>query len=285
MSIVRSRDDAVIGSLLRTTSRIFDRGNETKAAENLYDTHLKRVIDIAMVLILAPVALPLMLVCMALVKATSRGAVLYSQVRVGRYGRQFRMYKIRSMRVDAESGTGPRWCTPGDSRITPVGWFLRKSHIDELPQLWNILRGELSLIGPRPERPEITTDLVRSLPAFIDRVEVRPGLSGLAQVLQPPDTSIHTVRRKLYYDLQYSTEVGPWLDARILFATGFHLVGVPARLIAWLFGFPPIPEASEGPLENAVQSSEQSAPESSSEFEAIAPPFARDSRMLSEARS
>src|SRR5205814_6794677 len=115
----------------------------------------KAVADYALAAGLMVVALPLMLGCILLVRLTSRGPAVYTQARVGRGGRVFTLYKIRTMYHDCESLTGPRWCLPGDPRITPVGWWLRKLHLDELPQLFNVLRGDMSLVGPRPERPEI----------------------------------------------------------------------------------------------------------------------------------
>src|SRR5205807_7700134 len=118
-----------------------------------------RGLDCALAVCLLIVTAPVILLAMLLIKLTSRGPALYSQSRLGLHGQPFRIYKIRTMIHDCESLTGPRWSVPGDRRVTPVGWFLRRAHLDELPQLWNILRGDMSLVGPRPERPEFVPQL------------------------------------------------------------------------------------------------------------------------------
>jgi lipopolysaccharide/colanic/teichoic acid biosynthesis glycosyltransferase len=173
-----------------------------------------------------------------LVKVTSRGPVFYSQVRLGRFGRPYRIYKIRTMLHDCEKGTGAKWSTPKDPRVTPVGRFLRRVHVDELPQLWNVIRGDMSLIGPRPERPEFVAILERAIPHYSERLQVRPGVTGLAQVQLPADTDLESVRRKLAYDLYYVRQVGPWLDLRILLCTVFHVIGVPYRVLRGLCRMP-----------------------------------------------
>src|SRR5262249_23695826 len=131
---------------------------------------------------------------------------------------------------------GARWSTPGDSRVTPVGRLLRLTHIDELPQLWNVLRGDMSLIGPRPERPEFVPQLERAIPLYRIRLLVRPGLTGLAQVQLPPDTNLDSVRVKLAYDLWYVRQLNFVLDLRILFATALKLFGVPFGVIRAVLG-------------------------------------------------
>lgn len=198
----------------------------------------KAAMDYALATVLLALAAPVMLAAMALVKLTSRGPAIYTQERLGRGGRPFTIYKIRTMAHDCERLTGPTWCVPGDPRVTPVGRVLRLTHLDELPQLWNVLRGELSLVGPRPERPAIAAKLELAIPDYRDRLLVRPGLTGLAQVQQEPDTDLSSVRRKLFYDLYYVRNAGPWLDLRIFASTAFHIAGVPAGLIARLFRFP-----------------------------------------------
>jgi lipopolysaccharide/colanic/teichoic acid biosynthesis glycosyltransferase len=214
------------------------RDRKDKRIPGYYDRVGKPALDRLIALALLIVTSPILAIAMLLVKLTSRGPALYTQERLGRDGRLFTIYKIRSMYQNSEAGSGPRWCLPNDPRVTPVGRFLRASHIDELPQLWNIFRGELSLVGPRPERPEIATDVERSLPEFRARLSVRPGLSGLAQVQQAPDTSLETVRRKLFYDQYYIANVGLGMDLRILVATALYVVGVPPTLIALVFRFP-----------------------------------------------
>jgi lipopolysaccharide/colanic/teichoic acid biosynthesis glycosyltransferase len=159
---------------------------------------------------------------------------------VGRDGRLFTIIKIRTMIDKCESLTGPRWAIPGDPRITPLGQFLRLSHLDELPQLLNVLRGQMSLIGPRPERPEFVPELERALPLYRDRLVLRPGVTGLAQVHLPGDTDVDSVRRKLAYDLYYIERLSPWLDLRILFCTVLYAVGVPFRISRQLVHMPSV---------------------------------------------
>jgi lipopolysaccharide/colanic/teichoic acid biosynthesis glycosyltransferase len=189
----------------------------------------KPVLDFAIALLLCVPALPILLVTALLVKLTSRGPVLYSQVRLGKNGRPFSMYKVRTMAHNCEKTSGARWCIPGDPRVTPLGRILRATHLDELPQLWNILRGEMSLVGPRPERPEFVPALERAIPHYRGRLQVRPGVSGLAQVQLPPDTDIPGVRRKLAHDLYYIRHFSGWLDLRILACTVLHLSGIPCH--------------------------------------------------------
>jgi lipopolysaccharide/colanic/teichoic acid biosynthesis glycosyltransferase len=198
----------------------------------------KTALDVTAALLLLVLAAPLILLAALLVKLTSRGPAFYTQDRVGRDGRVFTIYKIRTMIHNAESLTGPRWSIPGDPRITWFGQFLRLSHIDELPQLLNILRGEMSLVGPRPERPEFLPELQQSLPAYRDRLAVRPGVTGLAQVHLPADTDLESVRRKLLYDLYYLQHRSLLLDLRIVGCTLLYAFGVPFRLSRQLFRIP-----------------------------------------------
>lgn len=190
---------------------------------------IKRGFEVFLSLVLCVPAFPLILISAIVVKLTSRGPVFYSQIRLGRHGQPFRIWKIRSMVVESEAN-GPCWSKPGDPRITRVGRFLRKTHLDELPQLWNVLRGDMSLVGPRPERPEFVPSLEHAIPLYRDRLQVRPGLTGLAQVQLPPDTDLESVRRKLACDLFYIHHVGFWLDIRLIVVTSFYLVG---RSCAW----------------------------------------------------
>ena len=196
-------------------------------------------IEFLLALLILVVSMPIILIALILVRATSPGPVIYSQKRLGRGGRVFTIYKIRTMYRDSEPN-GARWSVPGDPRITPVGRLLRSSHIDELPQLINILQGKMSLIGPRPERPEIVVQLERVIPEYRRRLNVRPGVTGLAQVLQPPDTNLSMVSSKLFLDLYYIDHCNLWLDFRILLATVPHVFRVPEQTIARVFGFPQI---------------------------------------------
>jgi lipopolysaccharide/colanic/teichoic acid biosynthesis glycosyltransferase len=205
----------------------------------------KHAADFALAGLLTLPAVPLVLLAALLVKLTSRGPALYTQTRVGENGRQFTIWKIRSMIHNCESLTGPRWSIPGDPRVTLVGAFLRKSHLDELPQLWNVLKGEMSLIGPRPERPEFVPELERELPGYWQRLLVRPGVTGLAQVQLPPDTDVTSVRRKLAHDLYYIRHISPWLDVRLLFCTAFYALGLPFGLAGRLLGIPDCAKVEE----------------------------------------
>lgn len=198
----------------------------------------KRALEWALSAALLFMAAPLIVVIMALVKLTSRGPALYSQVRVGLDGRLFVIYKVRTMLHNHESRTGPRWTSANDPGITPIGNFLRRSHLDELPQLWNILRGEMSLVGPRPERPEFVSNLERAIPRYRDRLIVRPGLTGLAQTQLPPDTDLEGVKRKLAFDLYYIQHFDLWLDLRLLASTALFLMGIPFSLSRRLLRIP-----------------------------------------------
>ncbi len=208
---------------------------------------LKAVLDAALAAVLLVAAIPAVAVAALLVRLTSRGPAFYSQVRVGRGGRPFTLYKLRTMYHDCERLTGPRWATPDDPRVTPVGWVLRKAHVDELPQLWNVLRGEMSLVGPRPERPEFVSRLEEVIPHYRERLLVRPGITGLAQIQLPPDTDLDSVRRKLAYDRYYVHHVGFGLDARIVLGTALHLLSLPFALSRRLVRLP-----DGGSLEAAV---------------------------------
>jgi lipopolysaccharide/colanic/teichoic acid biosynthesis glycosyltransferase len=198
----------------------------------------KNVADFLIALLLAVPALPLLLLIALLVKLTSRGPAFYTQTRLGKGGRPFTIFKLRTMVHKCESLTGPRWSMPGDPRVTPVGWLLRASHLDELPQLLNVLRGDMSLIGPRPERPEFVPELERALPAYRQRLLLRPGVTGLAQVQLPPDADLTSVRRKLAHDLYYIRHSSPWLDLGLLVCTGFYALGVPFRVLSKVLRIP-----------------------------------------------
>lgn len=197
----------------------------------------RRTVDILVALVLLVATAPLSLVAMMLVKLTSRGPALYTQVRVGWKGRLFVIYKIRTMHQDAERD-GPRWAMPGDSRITSIGGILRKLHLDELPQLWNVLEGNMTLIGPRPERPEFVPQLCQAIPHYADRLAVRPGVTGFAQVQLPADTDLESVRRKLAYDLYYIRHANLWFDFRLLLATALKVFHVPFPAIRRLMALP-----------------------------------------------
>lgn len=185
---------------------------------------LKRAIDSIGAAVGLMVFAPVMTLIAVAVKVTSRGPMFYSQERVGRFGDLFHIYKFRTMRVDAEAN-GPVWSSgTEDARLTPIGGFLRRSHLDELPQLFNVLRGEMSLVGPRPERPHFVESLNEAIPRYDERLYIRPGVTGLAQVYLPADQNIEDVKRKLRFDLLYVKRMCLLLDARIIAWTFLLLV-------------------------------------------------------------
>jgi lipopolysaccharide/colanic/teichoic acid biosynthesis glycosyltransferase len=186
----------------------------------------RRALDFTLALLLTALAIPIVILAALAVRLTSRGPAFYTQTRTGKNGVPFTIFKIRTMLHNCESLTGPRWTMPGDPRVTIIGWFLRRTHIDELPQLLNVLKGEMSLIGPRPERPEFVSELTQAIDDYPLRLAVLPGITGLAQVQLAPDTEIESVRRKLRYDLYHIAHLGLWLDLRILVATALHMLGV-----------------------------------------------------------
>jgi sugar transferase (PEP-CTERM system associated) len=180
----------------------------------------KRAGDILIAAAGLVLCLPVMAIIAAVIRLTSEGPALYHQRRVGRHGREFNVHKFRSMRVDAEATTGPVWAAKdGDARATPVGRFLRRTRLDELPQLWNILVGEMSLVGPRPERPEFVRELTKQIPYYGQRHVVRPGLTGWAQVRYTYGASTEDALEKLQYDLYYIKNLSAALDFFILLAT------------------------------------------------------------------
>lgn len=190
----------------------------------------------AAALLLIP-GLPMIAVLVVLVRLTSRGPGIFRQSRVGQGGRVYMMYKIRTMRQDAEATTGPVWTqVHHDPRITFLGRILRKLHLDELPQLFNVLKGEMSLIGPRPERPEFVKVLAREIPGYLDRLAVPPGITGLAQINLPPDTDLDSVRRKLILDVEYIQTAGVGLDFRMFLSTFARLFGLPGYKVMRLLG-------------------------------------------------
>ncbi len=180
---------------------------------------LKRALDLAVSLSLLALTLPVMLLTALLIKLDSPGPVLYRQQRLGLHGEQFTLCKFRSMRVDAEAGGDPCWAQPQDPRVTRVGRFIRPMRIDELPQLINVLLGEMSVIGPRPERPHFVEQLARVIPQYRQRAYVKPGITGWAQVNYPYGASVEDAREKLAYDLYYVKNRSLLLDVLILFAT------------------------------------------------------------------
>jgi lipopolysaccharide/colanic/teichoic acid biosynthesis glycosyltransferase len=198
----------------------------------------KRALELVVGCLLCPLVVPVTVLAALLVKLTSRGPAFYTQTRVGWNGRPFRVYKLRTMVHDCERHSGPQWSRPNDPRVTPLGRFLRQTHLDEFPQLWNVFRGEMSLVGPRPERPEFVVQLEAAIPGYRQRLLVRPGVTGLAQVQLPPDTDLESVCRKLTYDLFYVQTMSPWLDLRIVLSTALKVIGFSFPTLRSLFGMP-----------------------------------------------
>jgi lipopolysaccharide/colanic/teichoic acid biosynthesis glycosyltransferase len=147
------------------------------------------------------------------------------------------MYKLRSMRIDAEATSGPVWAALSkDPRVTWIGYWLRRLHLDELPQFFNVLKGDMSLVGPRPERPEFVRVLGEQIPNYLDRLKVAPGITGLAQVNLPPDTDLESVRRKVTLDCQYIEQASLWLDLKLIACTALRVIGCSDRQAVRLMG-------------------------------------------------
>ena len=176
----------------------------------------KRLFDLVFSLILLVLTAPVVALAALAVKVETRGPAFYRQKRVGLYGEPFELIKIRSMRVDAEVGGKAVWARKDDPRVTRVGHFLRKTRIDELPQAWSVLKGQMSFVGPRPERPQFVHDLEARLPYYAERHVVKPGITGWAQINYPYGASVQDAREKLEYDLYYAKNYTPFLDLLIL---------------------------------------------------------------------
>ncbi len=185
---------------------------------SLFFRRAKRAFDIAFALCLGSAALPVLLLTAVAVRLESRGPVIYRQKRVGLHEKEFTVYKVRSMRVDAEKN-GAVWAAKNDPRVTRVGAFIRKTRIDELPQLWNVLKGEMSVVGPRPERPEFVRDLVKVIPFYERRHLTPPGLTGWAQLCYHYGASVEDAKRKLQFDLYYLKHLSLQFDLKIILKT------------------------------------------------------------------
>lgn len=180
---------------------------------------LKRGFDVAASVLLLALTLPVILIAALVIKLESRGPAFYRQHRVGLYNQAFEIVKLRSMRQDAEAGGHAVWAAENDPRVTRVGRFIRKVRIDELPQAWTVLRGQMSFVGPRPERPQFVSDLEQHLPFYAERHMVKPGITGWAQINYPYGASVDDARHKLEYDLYYAKNYSPFLDLLILLQT------------------------------------------------------------------
>ena len=179
---------------------------------------LKRIFDLSMAIVIGIMTLPIMVIAAIIVRLESPGPIIYSQARVGEHNVEFNVHKFRSMRNDAEKD-GAKWAMKNDPRVTKFGNIMRKTRIDELPQLWNVIKGEMSFIGPRPERMVFIKDLEKVIPYYNLRHLVKPGLTGWAQVMYPYGASVEDAERKLEYDLYYIKHHSISLDIAIMFMT------------------------------------------------------------------
>jgi len=186
---------------------------------DLRQRFLKRTLDILSSFTILTVFLPLWVLLAVAIKLTSRGPVLFQQRRIGKGGKEFTLYKFRSMVEDAEKHTGPVWAEKNDRRVTKVGRIIRRTRLDEIPQFINVLRGEMSLVGPRPERPYFVQQLIQEIPLYSRRLNVKPGITGWAQTRHTYDASLDDVREKVQYDLYYIENMSLTLDLKILART------------------------------------------------------------------
>jgi sugar transferase (PEP-CTERM system associated) len=200
---------------LRPSWMIFSEGFR----KSTWQSAVKRAFDVTLALVGLLLAAPIMALVAAAIKLTSPGPLLYSQRRVGKDDRAFTIYKFRSMRANAEAASGAVWATPGDPRVTPLGRVLRRTRLDELPQLWNVLVGDMSFVGPRPERPEFVDELTQQIPFYGQRHGVRPGLTGWAQVRHRYGSSVDDAQEKLQYDLFYIKHMSTAFDLFIVLET------------------------------------------------------------------
>ncbi|NNE48016.1 MAG: sugar transferase [Rhodothermales bacterium] len=184
-----------------------------------WEESTKRLLDIVVSLLVLVVALPLWILIGVALRVASTGPAIYRQERVGRDGKVFTMYKFRTMLKDAEATTGPVWAVEDDPRYTPFGRWLRRTRLDEVPQFWNVLKGDMSLVGPRPERPYFVSRLAEEIPLYNRRHRVKPGITGWAQVKWRYDTTLDDVQQKVKYDLFYIENMSLRMDSKILFRT------------------------------------------------------------------
>ncbi len=214
LTLLRAHGNEQLRSLARrrSTPRVPERRRRVYLAA-------KRLVDIPLAAILLIALSPLMVLVAVTVKLTSPGPVLFRQRRLTDSGREFIILKFRTMCDGAEAKTGAVWAVKGDPRVTPVGRFLRKSHLDELPQLFNVLRNDMTFVGPRPERPEFAETLRKDFPSFDRRLAVKAGITGLAQVCAGYASTVEGYRRKLAWDRLYVRRQGPLLDLKIALMT------------------------------------------------------------------
>jgi exopolysaccharide biosynthesis polyprenyl glycosylphosphotransferase len=191
-----------------------DQDHSLEDSRSIYNS-IKRLMDLMISIIGLFITLPVILVVAIFIKIESPGPIFFYQERVGYKGKTFQIIKLRSMKIDAEKN-GPQWASKNDNRVTKVGSFIRKTRIDELPQFINVIKGDMSLIGPRPERPVFTEEFNKEIPGFINRLAVKPGLTGWAQINGGYEIS---PKEKLIYDLEYINKANIWLDIKIVLLT------------------------------------------------------------------
>ena len=212
---------------------VFEAYMDPSALANSQYFNRKYLLDQTLGTVLLVLFAPLIGALWLLVKLTSKGPGFYLQTRQGIGLTTFKLVKLRSMRCDAEAA-GAQWCKKNDPRVTPLGVWLRRLHLDELPQLWNVACGHMCLVGPRPERPEITRVLEKLIPGYHKRHMIKPGITGLAQVNLEPDTNINLTRKKQVLDLRYLRQATSWLDLRLLFATSLRMLGIKGeKVMKW----------------------------------------------------
>lgn len=215
---------------------LVEAGEETQAVPRSRSELASRVLNVVVASVALVVLLPILLIVAALVKLTSKGPILYSQTRVGvdrrwrqkrsdnrrvydHGGKTFDMYKFRTMSVDAEADGRAVWAQKRDPRVTPIGGILRMTRLDELPQLYNVIRGDMNVVGPRPERPQIFAELRERIPEYPIRQRVKPGITGWAQINQSYDSCVDDVRNKVRLDLEYMNRQSLLMDLRIMSMT------------------------------------------------------------------
>jgi lipopolysaccharide/colanic/teichoic acid biosynthesis glycosyltransferase len=208
----------------------------------------KPAVDFLLAVPLSLLLAPVVALAWAAVRLSSPGPGFYVQTRSGQGKRPYPIFKLRTMAFNCEAVGGIQWSQKGDARVTTLGKILRKTHLDELPQLANVLRGEMSLVGPRPERPEVIDGkgLSAAVPGYEHRLSVKPGVTGLAQIQLPPDSDLTSVRHKVAYDLYYIMNRTLWLDARIVVATALKAAGVGPVWLRRLFRLPTREQVAAG---------------------------------------
>lgn len=210
---------------VRPSSLIFSDGFSSGRELSMV---LKRGFDLLLSALLLTISAPIIAITAILVKLDSPGPAFYRQVRVGRHGETFEILKLRSMRQDAEAGGTAIWAQKGDPRVTRIGRIIRLIRVDELPQMWTVLKGDMSFVGPRPERPEFVEELEKEIPFYGERHMVKPGITGWAQINYPYGASLEDARHKLEYDLYYTKNYSPFLDVLIILQT--------LRVLLWAEG-------------------------------------------------